>query len=450
MIAVPKKSFSPAQWVETQKKLTCKIEEFQSKETHDLHFYVEAEDDMVFVPKFFPLPFVVPAQTNEVHEHSTCSFTCQLRPDQTEAMDKIVNALRATTGAILIAPAGSGKTNVAIAAGCKLGGRMLVLCLQEDWLTQWFDRFKNVIRGDIKVGWIQQDRCEYENCDIVLASVKSIAARDYPEDALNCDLLIVDEVHHTACATYLLALCKITCKYTLGLTATPKRRAFLDQMVRFLIGEPIHGMQRPPNPQVQVNMILYSLGAQKEVHKQNTLNWSYMITLLTRDAVRNRLLVALVQLLLKAQPGRKGLLLSARVDHLKQLHHALGPEISAIITGEIHTDMTKKDRAAKKRKREQIRFEKFLTLSTYLLLGESTDFDGDFVILGTPVPHAEQPTGRIMRGRNRQHRPAIFDIVDPFSIFQNWTRQRISHYTANGYQILQLKERQIFQQRINT
>ena len=192
-------------------------------------------------------------------------------------------------------------------------------------------------------------------------------------------------------------------------------------------------------------MITFTMGQQQEiVYKNGTIGLSSMITSLAKDVLRNKLLVDIITLLYQKFPGRKGLLLSDRVDHLKQIYRLLDPEICAIITGVLHTEMTKPERAKMKKTRQEIQFNKFVTLSTFKMFSEAVDFDGDFVILATPKVNIEQSTGRILRGRALAHNPVIFDIVDPFSSFDTWRWARLTHYTKRGYEIIYLKELQVY------
>src|SRR5207244_4381673 len=127
---------------------------------------------------------------------------------------------------------------------------------------------------------------------------------------------------------------------------------------------------------------------------------------LTRDPVRNELLVSLIQRLYAKFPQRKGLLLTARVAHAKRLYALLNnPDMCAVITSKVHTDMSSTERRQRKRRREETTFDKFITLSTYPMFAEAVDFDGDFVILATPKVRVEQPTGRVTRGRLGRERP---------------------------------------------
>jgi superfamily II DNA or RNA helicase len=350
----------------------------------------------------------------------------------------------------MVLPPGSGKTNMAIYVAVNLvrgGLKTLILAHNDFLLCQWKSRIEQFIEGGVKIGLLQQDSCVYEDCDFVLGSLQSIHSRNYPEAALDYGLVIVDECHHIAASTFFNAMSKLKYVYSLGLTATPNRVDGLSKVIEYTLGPIAFRSLAPPNDQVQVNMISYTLGKETEIiYKNKVIGISSMLTNLTKDRLRNSVITSIINIMYKTFPLRKGLLLSDRVDHLKELYRNLDPSICSIITGNVHTEISTKERSKRKRDREELTFEKYLTMSTFKLFEEAVDFDGDFIILATPKVRVEQCTGRILRGRNAAIRPLIIDIVDNFSSFARWAKTRESFYSKNGYEVLQLQEKQIIQQ----
>lgn len=347
---------------------------------------------------------------------------------------------------MFVAPPGTGKTNVAIAVALELGVTAIILTLTNTIGAQWAKRLKSFISGDPKVGLIQRDVCDYQGCDFVIISVKSLLRREYPPEALRCGLLIVDEAHHAAASGYFRAVGLIAHGYSLSLTATPRRCDGLGHIVEWLLGPRAFEFEAPKNAQVQVNLVTCAhppasvvalLAKHSSVRTLPKVLLIRMISLLTQDQHRNSILLNILRRMWQAFPQRKGLLLSARVAHLETLYANLDPSMCAIITGEIHTEMTKKERANKRRLREEVKFEKFLTLSTYDMFAEAVDFDGDFIVLATPRARVEQSTGRILRGHNQNVRPIIFDLADiGCTVFEAWRKTRCNFYQRRGFEIL--------------
>ena len=376
-------------------------------------------------------------------------FDTPNRP-QEQAVNSVMKHLLCVKGGVMVLPPGSGKTNMAIYMSVNLvrgGLKTLVLAHNDFLLCQWKARIEQFVEGGVKIGLLQQDSCIYEDCDFVLGSLQSIHSRDYPAAALDYGLVIVDECHHLAASTFFNAMSKLTYIYSLGLTATPKRVDGLTKVIEYTLGPIAFRSLAPQNNQVQVNMITYTLGKETEiVYKNKVIGISSMLTNLTKDRLRNSVITSLITLMHKTYPSRKGLLLSDRVDHLKELYRNMDQSMCSIITGNIHTEISTKERSKRKRDRQELKFDKYLTMSTYKLFEEAVDFDGDFIILATPKVRVEQCTGRILRGRNTSIRPLIIDLVDPFSSFERWAKTREGFYSKNGYEVLQILEKQIIQQ----
>ena len=440
-----------------KKALSFSIKEFTGVDCFREVKFFEEKDECILVPRYYaslhlgvqlnpPIRLLQLTQNTQLRFNGVLEST-GVRP-QVAAFDATMEQLQATKGALLVLPPGTGKTNLAIAICLRVKLKVLVLVHTDFLLSQWQKRIQDFVASDgspVRIGIIQQDQCDFEDRDFVLASIQSLHCRDYPAHALECGLLVVDEAHHIAASTFSKVLTKIAFFYSIGLTATPVRGDGLSPMIEYLLGARCFEMKVPLNSNVQVNLITYSLGQQREIKYANgTIGLSSMVTALAKDKMRNRLLIDIIALLHKKFPSRKGLLLSDRVDHLKHLYAALDPSIAAIITGNVHTEMTKAERSKLKKDREEVKFTKFVTLSTYKMFSEAVDFDGDFLIYATPKVNVEQSSGRILRGRVSEHNPVIFDIVDPFGAFDIWRWSRHNFYKKRGYEIINLKEIQIF------
>ena len=411
------------------------VKNFQNpKQKTRLVFYEQVGNGLLQVPKFYaskklhlnlePGQFesLSPGLVLAGELHETVN-----RPQKT-VFNTAVDALGRNFGTTLVMPCGSGKTNTAIAIALHMGLKTAVLCHKNFLLEQWAQRLKEFVKGEFSIGTIQQDRCT--TGDFVLCSIASLLSRDYPLEFRNYGLIIVDEVHHIAAPTFSRVLGKLTCRYTLGLTATPRRKDGLEDMVYFLVGEPSHVMAVEARPDVQVNIVECDARDVCEiVYKNGTIGMSAMVTQLTESEARNRLLVNVVGKMLKKRPGSLGLLLSDRVQHLSGLHRAIQEahgDVSAIICGKLNTNH---DGA--------LEFRHPITLSTYQMFAEAVDFPGDYVILATPKSNVEQSTGRILRGHSGAT-PVIIDLYDPASLFVHMKRKRAAYYAHRGYTVIEL------------
>jgi superfamily II DNA or RNA helicase len=436
MVPVLLSSIAPPELARLKSRLTVTSENYFNKSIQETTKFFLENQDHIWIPRFYTVSTIhrslnpawkIPSPSGPLTIDGVMMET-EKRPQQT-VFHKTLEQLQKTCGATIVLPPGTGKTNIAIALALSLGQKTAILCHKNFLLEQWRSRIKSFVKEDVKIGVIQQGVCDTDDCDFVLCSIQSLVSkRQYPLESLFFGLVIVDEAHHIPAATFSTSLQKLQYFYSLALTATPKRSDGQEDMIYFLLGFPSYVHEIPVDTKVVVNLVTYTGGACKEeILRTGVLNCSKMITMLTLDEKRNDLLISIIK---NIAPGRKGLLLSDRVNHLQLLYSRLDPETTAIITGSVNTQ-----NGGKKTKGEQI-FEKSLTLSTFQMFSEAVDFDGDYLILSTPKSNVEQAVGRIMRGKNPNMTPLIFDIIDPFSLYIGQKVKRIRFYKKRGYTMM--------------
>jgi len=424
---------TPADWLIINEKLVKHIPVFNTPQKRCVKFFIPSNND-VWVPRWFASQCFKVKLVDELKKEFYIGCSTELmetveRPQQT-VFSNAIQYLQKYGCATIVLPCGTGKTNIAISIAVELGIKTAILCHSNLLIKQWQNRLHELLTP-CRLGIVQQNEVDTEEKNFVICSIPSLVSRKYDPKHLRFGLVIVDEAHHIPAYTFFGALKSITCKYTLGLTATPKRKDKLEDIIYWSLGPVCYHMQPVHNTNVQVNIITFISGHQREVkYRDGRIGISKMITCLTKDILRNKLLISLITKL--RATGRKGLLLSDRVDHLKHIHQCIGcSDYAEVVTGQYQSDKSKVDKLS---------FPKALTLSTYHLFSEAIDFGGDFIILATPKSNVQQAVGRILRGQKTKHRPAVFDIVDPFSIFSDirWKRQQF--YKAQGFEIVRLIE----------
>jgi len=134
---------------------------------------------------------------------------------------------------LLVAATGTGKTVMAAVDYARLRprlprARLLFIAHREEILDQSLATFRYALRdasfGEKWVGGARPQRFEH-----VFASIQSLSASgmaDLPRD--HFDVVIVDEFHHAAAASYTRVLDHLAPVELLGLTATPERSDGLD------------------------------------------------------------------------------------------------------------------------------------------------------------------------------------------------------------------------------
>jgi HKD family nuclease len=153
----------------------------------------------------------------------------RLEPFQERLLEKI--ELARSEGRhrnLLVAATGTGKTVMAAVDYARLRAtmpraRLLFVAHREELLAQSRATFAHALRdGNFGELWVGGRRpVEFDN---VFASIQSLSANSLDQlTADHFDVVIVDEFHHAAAATYTRLLEKLRPKELLGLTATPER-----------------------------------------------------------------------------------------------------------------------------------------------------------------------------------------------------------------------------------
>ncbi|MBK8095579.1 MAG: DUF3427 domain-containing protein [Planctomycetes bacterium] len=129
---------------------------------------------------------------------------------------------------LLVAATGTGKTVMAAVDYARLRprlarARLLFVAHREEILEQSVATFRHALRdpafGELWVGGERPSAFEH-----VFASIQSLSARGYDHlDPRHFDVVVVDEFHHAAAASYERLLQHVQPVELLGLTATPER-----------------------------------------------------------------------------------------------------------------------------------------------------------------------------------------------------------------------------------
>jgi superfamily II DNA or RNA helicase len=100
---------------------------------------------------------------------------------QEEAVEKATAQLRSHGGGILSSKTGFGKTVISLNVACAMGLKTMVVVHKQFLADQWEDRIRKFVPLS-RVGRLQQDVEDVDDCDIVVGMLQSIAMRDYDED----------------------------------------------------------------------------------------------------------------------------------------------------------------------------------------------------------------------------------------------------------------------------
>ena len=295
------------------------------------HFAVYCESKKkLYIPKAYGLRhFGIPTHDGltDGDEAHGLVFHGMLRSEQQPAVESFLEAANdpLRRGGIISAKCGFGKTSVALYIACQFKKKTIVVCHKGFLLNQWKERIAQFV-PNARVGIIKQDRV-ITDCDIILASLQSLAMRDYDSSIFHgIYLTIIDEIHHTSAEVFSRALPKITAPVMLGLSATLKRADGLSKVFEWHVGSPVF-VSKKRDTSTDVLLLPYDgedPGFSEEIRMWNgKLNVAQMITRLCSYHPRNRFIVDTLKKIIESEPDRKTLILSDRREHLKELERMI-------------------------------------------------------------------------------------------------------------------------------
>jgi superfamily II DNA or RNA helicase len=262
----------------------------------------------------------------------------------------------------------------------------------------------------------------------------------------NCDIqngFVVHNCHNTASKVFSQILFKLCCKYTIGLSATPKRSDGCEYVFKWHLGDIVYETksERKGKPPI-IRYLKIDSKDYKEIATENKftgqkqIQFTSMLSDLVDMSKRNGLILDLIKDLIKKDNGRKLLVLSDRRNHLQTINSLLDEDLGITFTYGLFLGGMKQKDLEKGRACQVI-------LATYQAFGEGvSEKDLDTLLLITPkkfIGHLknttknesgklEQIVGRIFRKDHTERNPLIIDFYDNFSVYKSQAAQRKNFY----------------------
>lgn len=413
--------------------------------------YIETKNKF-YIPKMYGLQkFGVPEK--ELDNYSgeqwdiDIEFSGSLREYQNEPVNILMDELMKNSGGILCLSTGLGKTISCINVLSRLKTKTLVVVNKISLLKQWENEI-NAFLPDARVGIIQgQKNVDVDDKHIVIAMLQSLAKVDYPDSLFHSfGCAVVDEVHNIASRVFSTVLMKVCSKYTIGLSATPKRSDGCEYVFKWFIGDIVYQSKTERKGLAPIIKTIKMISTDyKEIATTNRftgqkqIQFTSMLSDLIHMPKRNKLLVEMIIDLVK-EDNRRVLVMSDRRDHLKELKKMMDEDkridfTYGLFIGQMKITDLEKSKASQ------------VILATYQAFGEGvSEKDLDTLILTTPkkfIGHLknqqtgptknesgklEQIVGRIFRKEHKDKSPMIIDLQDNFSVYKNQSRQRMAFY----------------------
>ena len=352
------------------------------------------------------------------------------------------NAIQTILGrknGVVVMPCGAGKTQTALEAVARIGGKALWLTHTQDLMNQSMNRAKSVLNINPKTyGTVTGGKVDIGE-SITFATVQTMSKLDLAQYENEFDVVIVDECHHaigspTKVMQFYKVLSNLRARYKIGLTATPKRADGLEQSMFALLGGIICEIDKSEVKDticpVEVRGVEtgYVPNYDAVLSGDGTINYAQLV----EDLVSNEARFELVKNIIPV--NQPTLVLASRVEYLKRLDEAY--EGKSICLSTLGT--SKKAKEIRKDALNKLGTgELDCIFATYQLAKEGLDCPNlRCLILATPEKDettVTQAVGRVGRKADGKEYGVVIDLLDDFGMYKGWAKKRRGYYKKNDY-----------------
>lgn len=361
------------------------------------------------------------------------AYKCDIKPLQANSLigkvnlypyqEKALNAMLHAKNGILVAPCGSGKTEIGVALIKAIGGKALWLTHTSDLLRQSKERAERYFKGDF--GTITEGQVNVGQ-DITFATIQTMSKIDLEQYKNMFSVIIVDEASHcvgspTKVRMFYKVLSALSARYKYGLTATPHRADNLMICAYSLLGDKVYKIfdsECPTlTPTYEPLMITTTIpkvcvGEDLVTHEptyrepyidtDGTIIYSSLIKAISENEPRNTYIAHLAGECM-AQ-GKHIIILCSLITQVKALVRAINGSVELIGS------------TPKKERERVLKGENNCIVATYALAKEGLDKPIlDTLILASPQKDyaiVKQSVGRIKRYYKGKTSCVVYDIVD--------------------------------------
>ena len=419
----------------------------------DLAFPLYSENDKrIYIPRYYGLQKYGLPTLCKLPSAADISveFIGNLRESQQEPIANFLKAARdpLKMGGIISVPCGFGKTIMSLYIACQIKKKTMFIS-HKDFLNQQFIETVTMFAPNAKVGIIKQKKVDVVGKDFIIASLQSLAMRDYDASIFeDIGFVIIDEVHHTGAQVFCKAFRKLSNPVILGLSATLNRKDGMRKVFENYIGKSVYTLKNKEFCDVDVRVHKYF-----ETHVDYSTvklmwngkeNGAGMINNVCSFKPRTEYIMSLLMDILAKEPDRRVLILSERRNQLKDIEGYIvtankasshssakaANKANALSYGFYVGGMKQADLA--------LSAEKQIILATFQLAAEGFNVPSlNTVIFASPISDIQQSIGRILREppEKRKYTPLCIDILDDFSIFKRKGAARLKFYNNNKYKV---------------
>lgn len=347
-----------------------------------------------------------------------------------EYQDKAVEEALAKRNGILVAPCGSGKTQMGLAIARRISKPTLWITHTKDLMIQAEERAKSIFDlpkeayGEITEGKVNI------GTHLTFSTVQTLARVNL--DNLKFGCVIVDECHHAvqsykSTSMFAKVMNQLSCRYKFGLTATPYRGDGLEKGMFALIGDicSVVDEEEVKEKTVPVYEKWYNVPISTNsidcYNGDGTLDHTKLITGLCNDEERNTYIGRTI-----VDIEGSCLVLSDRLSQLESLMNFVSNFKNCDMVKATNTKKGKKERKEAIEKLRDGRID--CLFATYKLAKEGLDIPSlEHVVMASPIKDKStviQTAGRVARKAEGKTCGYVHDFIDDMGILQGMAKKR--------------------------
>lgn len=374
----------------------------------------------------------------------TYNSSINLREYQKNAVEA---ALKARNG-VLVAPCGSGKSEMGLEIAARIGGRTLWIVHTWDLANQILNRaairynipkesYGQIAAGKVNIGDV-----------FTVATVQTLSRIDLAKIQNEFDCIIVDECQHVCSSAdkvtqFEKVITSLCAPYLYGITATPYRADGLEKCMFALLGDVIHKVPQSAvaGNTVPVRVKFVNTGYTPDIDDitdgDGTLNYAKLISDITENKDRNAVIVEEIQ---RAAQNGGVLVLSDRLQHLNVMEKRLCA-VFPYRTARLGIASTKAEKERRARILTDLNNGALnVVFATYRLAKEGLDVPNlRTVVFATPQKDKTtviQSAGRVARKAEGKDFGTVIDFSDDFGLLWGYEKKRRGYYKKNFYTFL--------------
>ena len=244
---------------------------------------------------------------------------------------------------------------------------------------------------------------------------------------------VVSNCHHIGAEVFSRALFKVVTKYTLGLSATMKRKDGLTKVIKMFLGNVVVKKEREGKEKVCVKTINYEVVDEDfnrvELNFKGQTHYSKMIKKLCEFNPRRDFILTVLEKILKEDKKCESqiMILAHNRNLLTYLHDAI--KYRGLATVGYYVGGMKEEEL-------KISEGKQVVIATYAMAEEGLDIKTlTTLIMATPKTDVTQAVGRILRKKGKEK--LVVDIVDSHEMFQRQYTKRRRFYNKQNFKIME-------------